>query len=262
MGAELSRPDEQVASGGEQAGHGPPTKSELLGQARRRGWYHSIELAPDHTTEGWFDLRPYVHLYGLPERMAGMRALDVGTWDGFWAFEMERRGAEVVALDLDDQQALDYPPRRRPDVFPSEPRGAGFQLARAVLGSGVERVDLSVYEATPERLGTFDLVFCGSVLIHLRDQLLALERMADLCAGAFICAEEYDRASSLLPFAVARYRADRDKDVVFWQPSVRTWKRMIRTAGFDQVTERARFKMRARSGFTVRHVVIHGERRR
>lgn len=32
----------------------------------------------------------------------GMCALNVGTWDGFWAFEMERRGAEVVALNLDD----------------------------------------------------------------------------------------------------------------------------------------------------------------
>ena len=137
LGAELSRPDEQVASAGEQAGNGVPTKSELVGQARRRGWYHSIELAPDYLTEGWFDLRPYVHRYGLPERMDGMRALDVGTWDGFWAFEMERRGAEVVALDLDDQRALDYPPRRRPDAFPSEPRGTGFRARPR--RSGLER---------------------------------------------------------------------------------------------------------------------------
>ena len=43
-------------------------------------------------TEGMFDLRPVVDRYGLPARMDGMRALDVGTWDGFWAFEMERRG--------------------------------------------------------------------------------------------------------------------------------------------------------------------------
>jgi tRNA (mo5U34)-methyltransferase len=236
--------------------------SELLDQARQRGWYHSIELTPDYTTDGWFDLRPYVRHYGLPERMDGMRALDVGTWDGFWAFEMERRGAEVVALDVDDQRALDFPPRRRPEAYAAEPRGAGFVLAHSILSSKVERVDLSVYNATPERLGKFDLVFCGSVLIHLRDQLLALERMAGLCDGSFICAEEYDRASSLVPFAVARYRADRDKDVVFWQPSVRTWKRMIWTAGFDAVAEAARFKMRSRTGFTVRHVVFRAEKRR
>ena len=128
-----------------------------------------------------------------------MRALEVGTWDGFWAFEMERRGADVVALDLDDERELDWPPRRRPETFSEEPRGAGFRLAKEVLGSRVVRVVRSIYHATPEELGTFDLVFCGSVLIHLRDQLLALERIAGLCDGTFISAEEYDRFSGLAP---------------------------------------------------------------
>ncbi len=41
-----------------------------------------------------------------------MRALDVATFDGFWAFEMERRGAsEIVAIDLDCADKLDLPPR-------------------------------------------------------------------------------------------------------------------------------------------------------
>jgi len=159
-----------------------------------------------------------------------MRALDIGTWDGFWAFEMERRGATVVALDLDDERKLDYPPRRRPQSFSETPRGDGFRMAKELLGSNVERVDLSIYEATPEEIGSFDLVFCGTVLLHLRDQLLALERIAGLCTGTFVTAEEYDRLASLVPFAVSRYRADRDSDVVFWLPSIRTWRRMLWTA--------------------------------
>src|SRR5919106_586080 len=185
-------------------------KSPPRNEAAALRWYHTMELAPGHVTEGMFDLRPYVSEYGLPERMDGMRALDVGTWDGFWAFEMERRGAEVVALDLDDERDLDWPPRRRPEVFPEHKRGQGFRLAKELFGSNVERVNQSIYHATPEELGTFDLVFCGSVLIHLRDQLLALERIAGLCrdGGFFISAEEYDRLSNLIPFPVARYRAD------------------------------------------------------
>jgi tRNA (mo5U34)-methyltransferase len=230
---------------------------DLLDRARRRGWYHSLELAPGFVTDGMFDLRPYVPRYGLPERMDGMRALDVGTWDGFWAFEMERRGAEVVALDIDDERRLDWPPRRRPETYPEEPRGEGFRIAREVFGSKVERVDLSVYEATPERLGSFDLVFCGSVLLHLRDQLLALERIAALCRGTFISAEEYDRLSSLVPFPVSRYRADRESAVVYWLPSRRTWKRMIWTAGFDRVEDRGKLDLRATAGWSVRHVVHH-----
>jgi tRNA (mo5U34)-methyltransferase len=236
----------------------PP--AELIARARKLDWYHTLELAPDLVTDGWFDLRGYVGHYGLPDRMEGMRVLEVGTWDGFWAFEMERRGAEVVAIDLDDERDLDWPPRRRPAAFRDAPRGEGFRLARELLGSSVERIDCSIYRATPEELGTFDLVFCGTVLIHLRDQLLALERIANLCSGTFISAEEYDRLSGLVPFPVSRYRADRDSDVVFWQPSARTWKRMLSSAGFDRVEEQARFKMRSRDGFSVRHIVLHGHK--
>jgi tRNA (mo5U34)-methyltransferase len=230
---------------------------DLLERARNQGWYHTLELAPGFETDGMFDLRPYVQRYGLPERMDGIRALEVGTWDGFWAFEMERRGAQVTALDLDDERDLDWPPRRRPSKFPEGRRGDGFRLAKEIYGSGVERVNCNIYEATPERLGTFDVVFCGSVLLHLRDQLLALERIASLCKGLFISAEEYDRVSDLLPFAVSRYHADRDAAVVYWLPSRRTWKRMIWTAGFDEVVEYGRFTMRSPKGFSVRHVVHH-----
>jgi tRNA (mo5U34)-methyltransferase len=232
--------------------------ADLVRRVREHRWYHTIELGPDLVTDGWFDLRPFVGRYGLPERMDGMRALDVGTWDGFWAFEMERRGAEVVALDLDDQSELDWPPRRRPASFPPpEERGSGFRIAREVLGSSVERVSTSIYAATPERLGTFDLVLCGTVLVHLRDQLLALERIADLCGGTLISAEEHDRLSALIPFPVSRYFADRDASVVFWLPSARTWRRMMWTAGFERVERHAAFTMRSRDGFKVPHVVHH-----
>jgi tRNA (mo5U34)-methyltransferase len=228
-----------------------------LDQARRIGWYHTLELAPGFATDGMFDLRPYVHQYGLPERMEGLRALDVGTWDGFWSFEMERRGAEVVALDLDDERDLDWPPRRRPQSFPEHRRGDGFRLAKEILGSKVERVDQNIYTASPEDLGTFDLVICGSVLLHLRDQLLAMERIAALCRGTFISVEEYDRYADLIPFPVSRYHADRDRAVVYWLPSRKTWRRMLWTAGFDRVEEKERFDLTATAGWSVRHVVHH-----
>jgi tRNA (mo5U34)-methyltransferase len=234
---------------------------ELLDRARAHDWYHVLELAPGHITDGWFDMRPYVPHYALPERMDGMRALDVGTFDGFWAFEMERRGAQVTALDVDRQEDLDWPPRRRPEVFSAERRGVGFELAREILGSRVERVVGSIYDTRPEDLGgTFDIVLCGAVIIHLRDQLLALERIAGLCHGTFISAEAYDPLVGLLPFRAARYRADREAAVVFWEPGARTWRQMIWNAGFDRVEERARFKARSCRGFTVRHVVHHASK--
>ena len=242
---------------GELVRSGPMRVAE---RAQEISWYHTLELGEGCVTEGMFDLRPLVDRYGLPERMEGMRALDVGTWDGFWAFEMERRGAEVVALDLDDDRALDYPANRRPTAFPDAPRSSGFRLAREALGSSVERVDCSIYDARPEELGTFDLVFCGSVIIHLRDQVLALERIAGLCRGTFVSVEAYDRLTDLLPFPVARYRAHREAAVVFWEPNVRAWKAMLRTSGFARVEELDRFDLRARAGWSVRHVALRARK--
>jgi SAM-dependent methyltransferase len=231
---------------------------DLRDRVNQLGWYHTLELAPGVVTAGMFDLRPHVQRYGLPDRLDGMRVLDVGTWDGFWAFEMERRGAaEVVALDLDDERELDWPPRRRPSTFPEGRRGDGFRLAKDVLGSKVQRVVCNIYDADPTELGTFDLVFCGMVLLHLRDQLRALERIARLCRGTFISAEEPDALTSLLPFSVARYRANRVSDVVFWLPNQRAWRRMMWTAGFDRVERYAHFKVRSTHGFSVRHVIHH-----
>lgn len=230
---------------------------ELADRAREQKWYHVLDL-PGHTTEGMFDMRQYVPLYGLPDSLEGKRVLEVGTWDGFWAFEMEKRGAEVVAIDLDDENQLDWPPRRRyPD--PSLVRGSGFRLAKELLGSKVERVVCSVYHALPEELGTFDFVFCGSVILHLRDQLLALERIANLVkpGGTFISAEEYEPITDLVPFPMARFRANRDAAVVFWVPNRRAWRDMLWYAGFDRVQERKRFTMRSTAGWKIRHVVHH-----
>jgi tRNA (mo5U34)-methyltransferase len=234
---------------------------DLLERARRQGWYHTLEL-PGFTTTGVFDLRGVVDRYGLPASLEGKRVLEIGTWDGFWAFELERRGAtEVVAIDLDDERALDWPPRRR-DPKPGVVRGEGFAIAAELLGSRVRREVVSIYDAVPEDLGTFDLVFCGSVLIHLRDQLLAMERIANLTApgGRFVSAEEYEWRSDLIPFPTARFRGNRDAAVVFWIPNRRGWREMLWYAGFEAVREVSRFTMKSNQGYGVRHVVHHADR--
>ena len=103
-------------------------------------------------------------------------------------------------------------------------------------------------------------MLCGSVLIHLRDQVLALERIAGLCDGTFISAESYDSLTNLIPFAASRYRAQRESDVVFWEPNVRAWKAMMLTAGFTSIEDRGRFRLKARAGWSVRHCVLHARK--
>lgn len=82
--------------------------------AAHPGWYHTIDLAPGLTTPGFCDLRPVAPDVVPTAAVAGKRCLDVGTFDGFWAFELESRGAaEVFALDLPDGTRADWPPNTR-----------------------------------------------------------------------------------------------------------------------------------------------------
>jgi hypothetical protein len=95
------------------------------------------------------------------------------------------------------------------------------------------------------------------VVLHLRDQLLALERIARLCRGTLISAEEPSALLDPLPFPASRYHADREAAVVYWLPNRRAWRAMLATAGFDQVREHAHFKLPSQRGFSVRHVIHH-----
>src|SRR3954469_7708737 len=125
-----------------------------------------------------------------------MRALDVGTFDSFWAFEMERRGAdEVVAVDLLDPRRWDWPAGASEAAVAAigeRKRGDGFTLARAALGSAVERLERSVYDLDPGELGAFDFVYVGSLLLHLRDPVRALERVRGICRGTLLLVDAID----------------------------------------------------------------------
>ena len=62
----------------------------------------------------------------------------------------------------------------------------GFPIARELVGSQVELRQANVYDLTPEEFGTFDLVLFLGVLYHLRDPMLALDRIADVSVGKLI----------------------------------------------------------------------------
>jgi len=204
-------------------------------------WYHSIELSSGIVTPGWFDLRPIVDLMPWPD-VRGKRCLDVGTWDGFLAFELERRGAaEVVAIDIGSHEHWDWPPvllaRGAPQgmqELAGREQGAGFRLAKEALGSSVEHRTMSVYDLDPETVGEFDVVTCGSLMLHLRDPLRALARIRSVCRGVFLSAEEIDLTLSALRPRRPALRLDGVSELFQWFiPNAVAHRRMVQASGFQ-----------------------------
>lgn len=127
-------------------------------QRTEKGWWHSFELPDGTRIEGVNDLaglKDRIEQFPIPNDLRGKRVLDIGTWDGWFAFEMERRGADVVAIDCWDNPL--------------------FREMHARLGSRVDYRQIDMYDLTPERVGRFDIVLFMGVLYHLKHPLLALE---------------------------------------------------------------------------------------
>jgi tRNA (mo5U34)-methyltransferase len=199
-------------------------------------WYHQIEIRPGIVTPGINKSAATLSRLGLPDRCDGLRALDIGVRDGYFSFELERRGAEVVAIDYMD------------------PGDTGFPVARELLGSSVDYVVDNVYNLTPERYGTFDLVLFLGVMYHLRDPLLALDRIWDVCNDGALLALETQILDSSLLLADGSFTALDEVDgrlkelclmqfhpgdslhgdhTNYWSPNIACTRGLMQAAGFE-----------------------------
>jgi len=211
--------------------------TDLAEQVGSHIWYHCIELPSGVVTPGLFDTRGAAKKVPLPASLDGKRCLDVGTADGFWAFEMERRGArEVVAIDLIDPMKRDAAGGRSAPVRAGDEAGrlTNFELARDALGSKVEWRNLSVYDLASADVGEFDFVFMGSLLLHLRDPVGALAAIRSVTRGEFL---SYDTVSPWLTVLHPRMPVARLKgtEIDWWTPNVAGLRRMIEAGGFEIV---------------------------
>jgi tRNA (mo5U34)-methyltransferase len=210
-----------------------------LDSASAHDWYHTIEFPDGYVTPGRFDQRDLLPEYGLPDDLHGKRALDVGSGDGFWAFELERRGADVTSLDVETFADVDLPPALH-KIFVERPVELSFrrgiEIARRRLGSRVKLVNKPVYELDPDDDGVFDLVHAGDILLHLRDPILALQRVRAVTSGEALIADHFDPALDGIGAGpgLTRYRGGWD-DVTWWAPALSTLVQMVADAGFKDV---------------------------
>lgn len=138
--------------------------TRLIQKLNTLGWYHSIELPDGRVLPGVQtieQLRGRIGRFPLPADLTGKRVLDIGAWDGWFTFEMERRGASVLAVDSARQET--------------------FFQAKKLLNSKAEYLVEDVCYLSPREIGYFDIVLFFGVLYHLKHPLLALEKLCALC---------------------------------------------------------------------------------
>lgn len=217
-------------------------------------WYHTIVLPGGVVTPGRWDTRQALRRIPFPASLAGKRCLDVGTYDGFWAFEMERRGAdETVAIDLADAAGWDWP-----DPVPAElverwkrskAENRAFAIAYEALGSKVERVEASVYDVSAEALGgAFDFVFVGSLLLHLRDPVRALRAIRSVVRGELLSADQVSLGLSLLQPRTPAASLAAVSEPHWWTPNRAAHRRLVRAAGFSIVDSGGPYLLRPGPG--------------
>jgi tRNA (mo5U34)-methyltransferase len=186
----------------------------------RLGWYHSIELPDGSVIEGLQSverLRRRIGQFPVPADLTGKRVLDIGAWDGWFSFEMEKRGAQVLAVD--------------------STRNTRLLEARKLLGSRIDYHIGDICRLTSKDIGTFDIVLFFGVLYHLKHPLLALENVCGMCRDmacieSFVTDADLNAIPSMEFYETTELRGQLDNWV---GPNVACLMAMSRTAGFARV---------------------------
>lgn len=223
-----------------------PEAQALWERVRTIAWYHTLDLGNGIKTPGYYDHNPYLDRYNLPTDFRGQRVLDVATYDGFWAYQFERRGADtVVGLDIDRVCEIDLAPTVRRAMTEDQlnhPTGAGFMLAKEVLQSNVQRIACNVYALSPERVGTFNVVHCGDLLLHLCNPIMALQNIYAVTEDYALISDCYFPELDGLGLERAMQYQGGIVDFVWWKFSFGALEQMILDAGFARVELLSKFK--------------------
>ena len=210
---------------------------------------------PDgETTEGAWDITGSFDQYIGNYPIAGKSVLDVGTAGGFLAFEAERAGASVTALDAlsasefyrlhfsDSVYHLD----RATDVSQTEDwlrkLRAGFWYSWNRYGSNVEMV-YAPLSRLPYWGRKFDVVIAGAIVEHLADPVSVISDLAAMAREAVIIAFTPIIDSEAQFMEPANDWNNPQHNFTFWTLSCGLYRRIFANVGYfvEFVPAKARF---------------------
>lgn len=199
-------------------------------------WFHTFHLDGRSLYTAGIARDHRYRIPPFPEDLSGSRVLDIGTFDGFYAFLAEARGAgRVVAID--NEQYVDWVRSR----FGVEVEGGqGFRAIAELLNSEVAYMRLDAFDLDALR-EEFDLVLCFGMIHRVRDPLGLLAVMRRKVAkGGRLMIETYGVADRRLEDAACVHVCEPGElyagdDYVYWGFSGASLDRLARLAGFSGV---------------------------
>jgi tRNA (mo5U34)-methyltransferase len=190
-------------------------------------WHHSIRLFPDLVTKGAKTVatleKERAAIIGLLA-MQGRSVLDIGTWNGYFAFEAKRAGAaRVIGAD---SFCWDHPAYRGRETF---------DLGRECLGLDIEAVHIDPVDL-PGDLKPADIVLFLGVFYHLIDPIAVLQQVAALARDVLVIETHQDALDVPRPAMIFYPRETLNNDPSnWWGPNPECMTELLETVGFRHV---------------------------
>lgn len=219
-------------------------KHSIIKKMNSMKWYHKIDLGGGIITPGydwekmWDSTTSVLDTIDYKDK----RVLDLGTWDGYWAFDAEKRGASSVVAS--DSRIKAY---------------ENLLFARSVLDSKVLPLFNVPVQDLENRLKTvgldqeFDIVHHLGLLYHLRDPMISLAQVRKVISkdGLLVLETAFvdDDENSFMAFAGTedKYHFYGASDT--WAPSKLCLREILKRSGFKPIQE-DNWSISQRSHFT------------
>jgi len=209
---------------------------EIRSRISGRQWFHNFDFGEGVTTRGRDPSYKKLAALSLPD-LNKKSVIDVGAYDGFFAFEAERRGAShVVAND-------DFVWR-----WPGSPASENFNIVKEILSSRVEKLVLPVEELNAETAGNYDVVLFLGVLYHAPDPIGYLKNIFSITKDMLVLETMVDLENIDVPALAFYPGATRNNDATnHFGPNQLAVRGMLEKVGFRDVTSFGLWSIRDRN---------------
>jgi tRNA (mo5U34)-methyltransferase len=166
-----------------------------------------------------------MHALQLPDRLDGLRVIDVGAYEGYFSFQCERLGASQIV----SAHKLIW-------NWPGSTVLDRFRFAKRVTNSIAEEVHVSVEELSPETVGLFDVSLFLGLLYHAPNMIEYLQKVRSITTHLAVIETLVDMLDVEQPCAAFYPPAFLNGDSSnHWGPNLACVEGMLSRVGFSDV---------------------------